>query len=310
MISGVPDHVDGRMLEIVEQSGGRVINPDRMWHYPEGIHNYASIWSLHGIRILSGPSPLWLDARGHRLPVPLFPGFDTLGALQYITTSGYDHSWFLLNQRIIEREFALSGSEQNPDLTGRSIRLTLARVRPGAPPPVETFKQRGVDFVVRNTLDDLVRGMNDLVGEPLIDPAELKREVRGPRPADRQRLRQRRPGHGHQGGARLSRRPIGARGGASPAARPCGGPSDRRAAVDPHPQDAGRRCRPTCRAASCGEDGSPLPGLYAAGRGGRLRGRRHARLPGAGGHLPRRLHLFWAHSGPCGGTRCAVSGVC
>jgi hypothetical protein len=109
--------------------------------------------------------------------VPLFPGFDTLGALQYITTSGYDHSWFLLNQRIIEREFALSGSEQNPDLTGRSIRLTLARVRPGAPPPVETFKQRGVDFVVRNTLDDLVRGMNDLVGEPLIDPAELKREV-------------------------------------------------------------------------------------------------------------------------------------
>jgi predicted oxidoreductase len=177
MISGVPDHVDGRMLEIVEQSGGRIINPDRMWHYPEGIHNHSPIWSLHGIRILSGPSPLWLDAHGHRLPVPLFPGFDTLGALQNITTSGYDHSWFLLNQRIIEREFALSGSEQNPDLTGRSIRLTLGRVRPGAPPPVEKFEQRGVDFVVRNNLDDLVRGMNELVGEALIDPAELKREV-------------------------------------------------------------------------------------------------------------------------------------
>jgi hypothetical protein len=177
MISGVPDYVDGRMLEIVEQRGGRVINPDRMWHYPEGIHNYAPIWGLHGIRILSGPSPLWLDARGHRLPAPLFPGFDTLGALEYIVRSGYDHSWFLLNQRIIEREFALSGSEQNPDLTGRSIRMTLGRVRPGAPPPVEAFKQQGVDFVVRKTLPDLVSGMNNLTGEALIDLAALKREV-------------------------------------------------------------------------------------------------------------------------------------
>jgi uncharacterized protein len=177
MISGVPDYVDGHMLEVVEQSGGRVINPDRMWHYPEGIHNYASIWGLHGIRILSGPSPLWLDARGHRLPGPLFPGFDTLGALEHIVRSGYDHSWFLLNQRIIEREFALSGSEQNPDLTGRSIRMTLGRVRPGAPPPVEAFKQQGVDFVVRKTLPDLVSGMNNLTGEALIDPAALKREV-------------------------------------------------------------------------------------------------------------------------------------
>src|SRR5438128_6422779 len=177
LISGVPDYVDGRMLEVVAASGGHLINPDRMWHYPEGIHNYAPIWSRHAIRILSGPTPLWLDARGHRLPVPLFPGFDTLGALQHITTSGYDYSWFLLNERIIEREFALSGSEQNPDLTGRSIRKTLSRVLPGAPGPIEAFKRKGVDFVVQRRLPDLVRGMNDLTGESLIDLAELEQEI-------------------------------------------------------------------------------------------------------------------------------------
>lgn len=177
LISGVPDHVDGHMLEVVAQSGGHLINPDRMWHYPEGIHNYAPIWSRHAIRILSGPSPLWLDARGHRLPIPLFPGFDTLGALQHITTGGYDYSWFLLNQRIIEREFALSGSEQNPDLTGRSILKTLSRVLPGAPGPIEAFKRKGVDFVVQRRLPDLVRGMNDLAGEPLIDLSELEQEI-------------------------------------------------------------------------------------------------------------------------------------
>ncbi|HEX4208480.1 MAG TPA: FAD-binding dehydrogenase [Ktedonobacteraceae bacterium] len=177
LISGVPNHVDGRMLEVTAQSGGHLINSDRMWHYSEGLHNYAPIWPNHGIRILSGPSPLWLDARGHRLPIPLFPGFDSLGALEHITTSGYDYSWFLLNQRIIEREFALSGSEQNPDLTGRSILKTLSRVLPGAPGPIEAFKRQGVDFVVQRRLSDLVRGMNDLTEESLIDLAELEQEI-------------------------------------------------------------------------------------------------------------------------------------
>ena len=177
MVSGVPDHVDGYMQEVVATSGGHIINADRMWHYPEGIQNFAPIWSKHAIRILSGPSPLWLDAHGQRLPIPFYPGFDTLGALQHIMSTGYDYSWFLLNQRIIEREFALSGSEQNPDLTGRSILKTLSRALPGAPGPVEAFKKHGVDFIVRNTLPEVVQGMNDLTGNVFIDPVELERIV-------------------------------------------------------------------------------------------------------------------------------------
>jgi len=177
MISGVPDHVDGLMLDVVQASGGHVINSDRMWHYPEGIENDAPIWSRHGIRILSGPSPLWLDARGRRLPVPLFPGFDSLGALAHITREGHGHSWFLLNERIIGREFALSGSEQNPDLTERSVRQVLGRIGKGAPAPVRRFMERGADFVLRKTLPELVAGMNELVGEPLIHAAELEREI-------------------------------------------------------------------------------------------------------------------------------------
>jgi predicted oxidoreductase len=177
LLSGVPDHVDGRMLEIAERAGGRVINRDRMWHYTEGIRNWDPIWSRHGIRILPGPSSLWLDARGRRLPVPLFPGFDTLGTLAHIMATGYDYSWFVLTQKIIEKEFALSGSEQNPDLTGRSILMTLSRALPGATGPVEAFKRRGADFVVASRLPELVRGMNALTDEPLIDPASLEREI-------------------------------------------------------------------------------------------------------------------------------------
>jgi uncharacterized protein len=177
MLSGVPDSVDGLMQGVVADAGGRVINPDRMWHYPEGILNHSPVWSRHGIRVLSGPSPLWLDAHGRRLPTPLYPGFDALGALRHITGTGYDHSWFLLDRATIGPEFALSGSEQNPDLTGKDVRGVLGRVRPGPTGPVQAFLDHGEDFLVRDDLGSLVQAMNSLAGEDLIDAAELRRTV-------------------------------------------------------------------------------------------------------------------------------------
>ncbi|MET9510613.1 FAD-binding dehydrogenase [Streptomyces flavidovirens] len=177
MLSGVPAHVDGLMLGVTEAAGGRMINRDRMWHYTEGIQNWNPIWAKHGIRILPGPSSLWFDARGKRLPVPLFPGFDTLGTLDHIMKTGYDYTWFVLDQRIIGKEFALSGSEQNPDLTGKSVRDVIGRARADVPGPVKAFMDKGADFVVEKDLTSLVRGMNALTKEPLIDEAELRREI-------------------------------------------------------------------------------------------------------------------------------------
>ncbi|MFJ7780298.1 FAD-binding dehydrogenase [Streptomyces yangpuensis] len=177
MLSGVPAHVDGLMLGIAEAAGASHINKDRMWHYTEGIQNWDPIWAKHGIRILPGPSPLWLDATGKRLPVPLFPGFDTLGTLDHIMTTGHDHTWFVLNQRIIGKEFALSGSEQNPDLTGRSVRGVIDRARQAVPGPVKAFMDNGADFVVERDLSALVRGMNAVTKEDLLDEATVRREI-------------------------------------------------------------------------------------------------------------------------------------
>ncbi|MFD0370899.1 FAD-binding dehydrogenase [Streptomyces sp. NPDC127114] len=177
MLSGVPAHVDGLMLGIAEDAGAHHVNRDRMWHYTEGIENWNPIWARHGIRILPGPSSLWLDATGKRLPVPLFPGFDTLGTLEHIMRTGYDHTWFVLDQKIIGKEFALSGSEQNPDLTGKSVRDVLVRARADVPGPVRAFMDKGVDFVVEHDLGALVRGMNRITGEDLIDETALRREI-------------------------------------------------------------------------------------------------------------------------------------
>jgi predicted oxidoreductase len=177
MISGVPEHVDGRMLVITEKAGGRIVNRDRMWHYTEGIKNWNPVWPNHGIRILPGPSSLWLDAKGNRFPSPNFPGFDTLGTLEAIMKSGYDYSWFILTQKIIEKEFALSGSEQNPDLTEKDIKKVLARILPGPTAPVKAFMDKGEDFIIANTLEELVEGMNKLSGENLLKVDEIRRQI-------------------------------------------------------------------------------------------------------------------------------------
>jgi predicted oxidoreductase len=174
MIAGVPDYVDGSMIEVATRAGGRVINPDRMWHYPEGILNHSPVWTHHGIRILPGPSSLWLDAQGRRLPAPLFPGFDALGALRHITASGHDHSWFVADVETAAKEFALSGSEQNGDLTGKDLRLLSGRLRPGPTPELQAFLDRGVDFLTATTTDELAAKMNQLVGEHLVEPGALR----------------------------------------------------------------------------------------------------------------------------------------
>jgi predicted oxidoreductase len=178
MISGVPHHVDGKMIGIAKQAGANAINEDRMWHYTEGVKNFDPIWPSHGIRILPGPSSMWFDAEGNRFPAPCMPGFDTLSTLKAICETGYDYSWFVLTQKIIEKEFALSGSEQNPDLTsGKWLEVLKARLGKGATPNVEAFKQKGEDFVVREDLESLVAGMNQIAGGGLVDYQKLKTQI-------------------------------------------------------------------------------------------------------------------------------------
>ncbi len=177
LISGVPAHVDGKMIDITRKAGAGVINEDRMWHYVEGIHNWEPIWPHHAIRILPGPSSMWFDAEGNRMPVPCLPGFDTLGTLRHILSTGHDYSWFILNQAIIEKEFALSGSEQNPDFTsGKWKEVLKSRLSKGATKAVETFKEKGQDFVVRSNLEDLVEGMNQLA-EVRLDAGRIRRQI-------------------------------------------------------------------------------------------------------------------------------------
>lgn len=178
MIQGVPDSTDGKMLGISETAGVKLVNKDRMWHYTEGIINHTPIWNNHGIRIIPGPSSLWFDALGNRLTAPDYPGFDTLHTLETICKTGYDYSWFILTEDILKKEFVLSGSEQNPDLTEKDIKLLLKeRLSANATGPVEAFKEKGEDFIVAENIHDLVRKMNALAGSELLDADHIKTQI-------------------------------------------------------------------------------------------------------------------------------------
>lgn len=177
MHTGVPAYVDGSMHAVAEEAGAHLINGDRMWHYVEGIENWDPIWPGHAIRILGGPSSMWFDARGNRLPPPLWPGFDTIGTLKHLRDNGFDYSWLVLNRSIAGKEFALSGSEQNPDLTGKSLGATLGRVRADVLAPLQAFLDHGVDFLQADSLPELVEQMNALAGTDLLDAAALEERV-------------------------------------------------------------------------------------------------------------------------------------
>jgi hypothetical protein len=266
MVCGVPASTDGRALATVARAGGRIINSDRMWHYTEGVRNWNPVWTNHGIRILPGPSSLWIDSTGTRLPAPLFPGFDTLETLRHIRRTGFEYTWFILNQHIIRKEFALSGSEQNPDLTGKNIRLVLGRaVGKRAMAPIEAFKDHGADFVVRNTLRELVDGMNAMPDTRPLDYATIDRLVRSydeqvtsPNATDAQVLAIRSARQGYFGDRLVrvaSPRPI-----LDPGAGPL-------IAVKLHvlTRKSLGGCETDLSARVLGTDGSPVPGLYAAG---------------------------------------------
>lgn len=179
MVTGVPAHVDGRMIKISETAGANLVNTDRMWAYTEGMKNWNSIWPGHGIRIIPGPSSLWIDATGKRFPSNIIPGGDTISTMKHLGTTGHSYSWFILNKTIADKEFIFSGSEQNPDLTIKKVKNLLSKVGPGTHPAVKAFMDHGEDWVVADDLGSLVEGMNAIADDdaPALDVHDLRRII-------------------------------------------------------------------------------------------------------------------------------------
>ena len=179
MISGVPAHVDGRMLGITEDAGARIVNRDRMWHYTEGIHNWDPIWPDHAIRIIPGPSSMWFDATGQRLRGAELPRLRqprhaaSRSSAPATTTRGSCSP--SRSSRRSSRSRAPSRTPTSPARTSGS--WLKSRLAKGAPGPVEAFKEHGEDFVVADTLRRPGRRHEQARPRPAARPGDIERQI-------------------------------------------------------------------------------------------------------------------------------------
>src|SRR5699024_11581704 len=49
---------------------------------------------------------------------------------------------------------------------------------PGAPGPVQAFMDKGEDFVVADNIDNLVIGMNRLIGKKLLNASKIEQQIK------------------------------------------------------------------------------------------------------------------------------------
>lgn len=179
MLCGNPAYVDGRMLAIAKRAGATVANENRLWFYPDGVTNIDPVWPNHGIHVTAGPSALWLDGSGTRFPPPLYPNFDTVGALRHVIASGYSYSWLVMNSEIFRREFGMAGQELNPAITAKNAwKAAKGLIHPKIAGPLREFLERGVDFVSAPTVAGLASAMSGVPDVSPIDPVTLEREIR------------------------------------------------------------------------------------------------------------------------------------
>ncbi|MET9290972.1 FAD-binding protein [Streptomyces sp. NPDC003077] len=123
------------------------------------------------------PSPLRLDPTGRRLPPPLFPSHANLQTLGHLGRAGHAHSWVVMTCSMADKEFALSGSDQNPDLTCKNPALMALQAHRTEAGSVRASIEHSEDVVTGNRLPALVAAMNALTPATPLDPARVEHEV-------------------------------------------------------------------------------------------------------------------------------------
>ena len=158
MLTGVPAFVDGSMMPVARAAGAELLNPDRMWHYVEGIGNWDPVWPGHGIRILPGPSSLWIDALGRRLPDPAFPWLRhdvdaaAISALPRATTIRGSTT---IDGSSTRRSSPCPDPSRIPTSPGSRCGSWPGGWVSGAPEPIEAFLRHGEDFVQADSVAEL-----------------------------------------------------------------------------------------------------------------------------------------------------------
>lgn len=171
ILNGAHEFAVGDLHDATEKIDGSVVNLDKQWNYAAGIRHYAPRHKDHGLSLVPGKSQLWLNYQGRRFgPPSLMSPFDTRYVIEQICKEPIKYSWQILNSKIARKEFAISGSEHNQAIRDkRMLKFVFQTLFTGNMKLVDKIAERCEDFVVADTLPELIDKMNALTGEKHVE---------------------------------------------------------------------------------------------------------------------------------------------
>lgn len=175
ILNGAHPYADGTVHFAVEKVNGKLTHLDKTWPYAAGVHHPRPTKKDDGLSIVPPRSALWLNHKGERIgPVPLITAFDTRFLVDEICKQEKKFSWQVMNMKILNKEFAISGSESNPAFKNKSYVQVAKMLLFGNKALVKDMLDNCPDFVVANTLEELVKKMNALEGNDDVKLSSVK----------------------------------------------------------------------------------------------------------------------------------------
>ncbi len=166
LLNGSHKFADGTLHDAAAAQGANITHLDWQWNYAAGIPHWKPRKPHHGLSLVPPKSALWLNWRGERIgPMPLVTGFDTHDLVAQICKQDRAYSWQLLNKKIALKELAISGGEFNPSWREKNRLHVLRDIAFGNRWLYEQLETNSPDFVVADSLPELVDGMNALQGD-------------------------------------------------------------------------------------------------------------------------------------------------
>jgi predicted oxidoreductase len=178
MLNGSIPEADGRLLDQAAALGAQLTHLPKMWNYAAGVRHWAPPFPNYGLSLVPGKSQLWVNYQGRRfVDPPLVGSYDTLLLIDRICRERKKYSWQIMNRKIANKEFAVSGSEFNEAVREKNLLAFLVRLLRGNGEQVQEFIDHCPDFVTAKSIPELADKMNALTGTNDVDAELLERDI-------------------------------------------------------------------------------------------------------------------------------------
>ncbi len=179
ILNGAHPLAIGDLHEATERIDGAVVNLEKQWNYAAGIRHHQPRKRDHGLSLVPSKSAIWLNYKGERMgPKPLITAYDTRFLVDRICQEPKKYSWQVLNKKIANKEFAISGSEANPLMRDKKfVRFILQTLLTGNKKLVNEMIKNCEDVIVAYSIDELADKMNALTGDNDVQVDALRQSI-------------------------------------------------------------------------------------------------------------------------------------